>query len=73
MHYSNKLIVLCEVLYLTNLSTTSRMSENSIFNRAQWAGTAEYTDCVSAKGENSPNECPGYDTKQSDSDASVML
>ena len=34
---------------------------------AQSAGTAEYTDC------NSDNECPGYDTKQSNGDASVML
>ena len=39
----------------------------------QSAGAAEYTDCISAEGLDSSNECPGYDTKKSDSDASVML
>ena len=34
------------------------------------AGAAEYTDCISA---DSPNKCPGYDTKQSDGEAPVML
>ena len=29
------------------------------------AGAAEYTDCISAEGYDSPNECLGYDTKQS--------
>ena len=33
----------------------------------------DYTDCISAEGKNSPNECPGYDTKQSDCEALVML
>ena len=32
---------------------------------AQSAGAAEYTDCI--------NECPGYDTKQSDCEAPFML
>ena len=36
-------------------------------------GPAEYTDCISEEGQDSPNECPGYDTKQSDGKASVML
>ena len=35
----------------------------------QSAGAVKYTDCFSA----SPNECPIYDTKQSDSDVPVML
>ena len=26
---------------------------------AQAAGTVEYTDCISAKEQDSPNECPG--------------
>ena len=39
---------------------------------AQSAEAAEYTDGISSKGLYSPNECPGYDTKQSDSEASVM-
>ena len=38
---------------------------------AQSAGVAEYTDCISS--EDSQNECPGYDTKQSGDEAPVML
>ena len=30
---------------------------------AQFAGAAEYTDCFSAEGLNSPNECLKYNTK----------
>ena len=33
----------------------------------------EYTDCISAEIYDSINESPGYDTKQSDGEASVML
>ena len=40
---------------------------------SQSAGAVEYTDCISAKWLNSPNECPRYDTKQSDDEAPVML
>ena len=29
--------------------------------------------CISAEGENSSNECPVYNTKQSDGKAPVML
>ena len=36
-------------------------------------GAAEYTDCISAEGKNSPNECPGCNPKQSDSEVPVML
>ena len=46
----------------------------------QLGGAAEYTDCISvvgqdnpAVGQDTPNECPGYDTKLSDREASVML
>ena len=44
-------------------------------NVAQSAEAAEYTDCVSAEGVRPPppNECPGYDTKQSDGEVSVTL
>ena len=37
------------------------------------AGAVEYTDCISAEGWNTPNEGPGYDTKQSNGEASLML
>ena len=42
-------------------------------NMIQTAVAAEYTDCISAEGLNSPKESPGYDTKQSDGEATVML
>ena len=32
---------------------------------AQSADAAEYTNCISAEGYDSPNICPGYDTKPS--------
>ena len=40
---------------------------------AQLAMVVEYTNCMSAKGQDFPNECSGYDTIQSDGEASVML
>ena len=40
---------------------------------AQSVGAVEYTICISAEEQNSPNECPGYDTKQSDGEVPVML
>ena len=38
---------------------------------AQLAGSVEYTDCASAVRPH--NECPVYDTKQSDGEVPVML
>ena len=40
---------------------------------AQSAGAVEYTDCFSAEGWDPPNECPGYDTKQSDGEVPAVL
>ena len=40
---------------------------------AQSAAAVEYIDCTSAEGNESPNECPGYDIKQSDGEVPVML
>ena len=40
----------------------------------QSAGAVEYTDCFSAESKNPlPNECPRYDTKQSDGEVQAML
>ena len=36
-------------------------------------GALQYTDCFSAEGQEPTNECPGYDTKQSDGEVPVML
>ena len=38
----------------------------------QSAGAVEYTDCITAEGQDSPNEYPAYDTKQFEGDAPVM-
>ena len=40
---------------------------------AQSAWALVHTDWISAEGQDSPNKCPGYDTKQSDGDAPLML
>ena len=41
---------------------------------AQLGGAVEYTDCTSANGwDHPPNECPGYDTKQSDGEVPAVL
>ena len=39
----------------------------------QSAGSVEYTNCSFAEGLDSPNECPRYDTNQSDDEAPIML
>ena len=36
-------------------------------------GVAVYTNCIFTEEWDSPNECPGYNTKQSYREASVML
>ena len=42
-------------------------------DKAQSVGAVEYTDCFSAEEKEPPNECPDYDTKQSDGEVRVML
>ena len=37
------------------------------------ARAVEFTDCISAKGEDSTKEFPRYDTKQSNTEAPLML
>ena len=44
----------------------------SFIRFSQSAGAVEYTDCTSAEGEDPPNECPDYDTKQSGVEVPVM-
>ena len=37
-------------------------------------GAVKYIDCTSAEGyDHPPNECPGYDTKQSDGEVPAVL
>ena len=44
----------------------------SLILLAQSAGSVEDTNCMSAEGLDSPNECPGYDIKPSDCDAPIL-
>ena len=37
---------------------------------AELTMAVKYTDCIFAEGLDSPNECPGYDTEQSDGECS---
>ena len=39
----------------------------------QSAEAVEYTNCFSVEGKTPPNECPGYDTKQSDGEVPAVL
>ena len=40
---------------------------------AQSAEAVEYTNCISAEGKDSPNECPGYSIKQSNREAPEVM
>ena len=40
---------------------------------AKSAEVAEYSNCIFAERKDSSHKCPGYDTKQTDGEASVML
>ena len=42
------------------------------YKLAQLAGAVKYTNCFSTE-EYLPNECPGYDIKQSDGEVPAML
>ena len=46
---------------------------NSLLGVAQSARAVEYTECTPAEGLDPPQECPGYDTKQSVIEVPVML
>ena len=50
-----------------NCSSTQQIS------LAQSTGAVEYTECISPERWDFPNERPGYDTKQFDGKAEVML
>ena len=49
------------------------MSNYSTDALAHLAGAVEYTDCISAKRQDSSNKCPGYDITQFDVEGPVML
>ena len=56
----------------TQLSLDGIFEVNNHF--AQSAGAVEYTDLHLCRGVRPPpNECPGYDTKQSDGEVPAVL
>ena len=68
--------------YSLILESNRSVLKLSILDRNTWYyitvysknfGTVEYIDCIYAEGLYFPNECPGYDTKQSDGEIPVML
>ena len=46
-----------------------------IWNKTVWHLTLciAHSDCASAEGKTPTNECPGYDTKQSDAEVPAVL
>ena len=58
-------------IYIIDIIST--YSPHSHRNFAQLARAVEYTDSFSTEGYDSHNECPGYDTKQSDGKVQVIL
>ena len=61
------------VVLVYGIIAVSECTACAILIVAQSSWAAEYTDWISAEEHDSPKECRGYDTKQSDSEASVML
>ena len=63
-----------QLINSTWLDTHLQLSQILIIQNlmAQSTGAVVYTDCLSGKTL-TPNECPRYDTKQSDGEVPVML
>ena len=62
------------MFYLVSLFTGKyTCKDHPIPNCTVGWGGVEYTDCISAEGQDSPNECSVYDTKQSHDEEPVML
>ena len=53
-----------------NILISRVQSQSTVYlhnpSTVQLAGAVVYTDSISAEGQDLYNECPGYDTKQSD-------
>ena len=62
----------CSIKRHTKIDTPFDKESKLLF--AQSAGAVEYTYCTSEEGVRPPpHDCPGYDTKQSNGEAPVML
>ena len=59
--------------HLINISVLIYINVIAISVIAQLTGAVEYIECCSAKSKTPSNKCPGYNTKQSDDEASVTL
>ena len=76
VYFLNGSIILIEET-ITSLNTTGQRGSGSNSNKGVFlillgpvGSAAEYTDCFA---EDSPNKCPGYDTKQSDGEDLAMM
>ena len=56
-----------------NVILSQKKEKRLVISIAQSDGAVEYTVCTSVQGSEPPNECPGYDTKQSDGEVPVIL
>ena len=67
--FSIKIFSWCDLWYIKEMWYICLKSRKT----AQFAGTVEYTNCISAEGKRpTPNEYPRYGIKQSDGEAPVM-
>ena len=67
---------LCIIFYIyiyIYIDTQTDSYAHTHIHTAPSAGAVQYTDCTSAWEYPPPNECPGYDTKQSDGEVPLML
>ena len=60
------------VEYTDSQTNVRYVTLNNLMVRIQF-WNLKYTDCISAEEQDSPNVCPRYDSKQSDSEGSIML
>ena len=74
--YTHLCVYSCFRVFVRTCTLVSMYIHVFNYNRlfAQSDGAVKYNDCTSTKGKDTlPNECPGYDTKQSDGKVPVML
>ena len=75
MMYSNNILNFQESTTILNAYAKKlwKLIEGTTFVFAQIVGAVEYADCMSVTFKTPPNDCLGYDTKQSDGENLVML
>ena len=65
----NECIKLAQKKSKTRSNWLGKVIHWELFRQSAGVGAREYTDCFSAEGVTSHNECPRYDTEQCDGEA----